>query len=290
MFLSDDQILCLNILPYYDNIHSICESDIEHLKQSNIIDKNKIELFNILMNHEKNNIKSCKFCNEEFQLITELKKHIVINCFYNELNNRENKNKNNNNNNSNNIITSNNCNNTLNNNINTLNNNNNNINIYLEIKTPLPFDSDWDISKINESNKERIIFSKYMYTELLEEILKNDINLNVIIDKEKDLGMVYKNDIDQYIQMKLKDIIENTMRKLNNHLIDINENDTRSFDEIIKFSRQMINKKHIDFQNNSNISETVKNCMSEIYETKKNDAKNIAKNIITKNNLIKKGY
>ena len=29
-----------------------------------------------------------------------------------------------------------------------------------------------------------------MYTELLEEILKNDINLNVIIDKEKDSGNI----------------------------------------------------------------------------------------------------
>ena len=68
-----------------------------------------------------------------------------------------------------------------------------------------------------------------MYTELLEEILKNDINLNVIIDKTNDSGMVYKNNIDKYIQMKLKDIISNTMEKLNNHLNDINKDDSRSF-------------------------------------------------------------
>jgi len=68
-----------------------------------------------------------------------------------------------------------------------------------------------------------------MYTELLEEILKNDINLNVIIDKDNDSGMVYKNNIDKYIQMKLKDIISNTMEKLNNHLNDINKDDSRSF-------------------------------------------------------------
>jgi len=53
------------------------------------------------------------------------------------------------------------------------------------------------------------MISQFMYTELLEEILKNDINLNVIIDKEKNSGMVYKNNIDKYIQMKLKDIISN---------------------------------------------------------------------------------
>ena len=52
---------------------------------------------------------------------------------------------------------------------------------------------------------------------LLEEILKNEINLNVIIDKDNDLGIVYKNDIDKYIQIKSKNIVDNTMIKLKNH-------------------------------------------------------------------------
>jgi len=86
-----------------------------------------------------------------------------------------------------------------------------------------------------------------MYTDLLEKILKNDINLNVIIDKEKESGMVYKNNIEQYIHMKMKDIIDKTMTKLNVHLNDINKSDTNSFQEVIKYSRQMINKKYIDY-------------------------------------------
>jgi len=34
-----------------------------------------------------------------------------------------------------------------------------------------------------------------MYTNLLTEILKNEINLNVIIEKDNDSGIVYKNEI-----------------------------------------------------------------------------------------------
>ena len=47
-----------------------------------------------------------------------------------------------------------------------------------------------------------------MYTKLLEEILKNEINLNVIIEDETNSGLVYKNDDDKYVNMKIHDIIE----------------------------------------------------------------------------------
>jgi hypothetical protein len=49
-------------------------------------------------------------------------------------------------------------------------------NIYIEIKNPIPFDEDWDISKIDEKTKTSLLFSKIMYTGLLDEILKNEIN------------------------------------------------------------------------------------------------------------------
>ena len=70
------------------------------------------------------------------------------------------------------------------------------------------------------------------------------------------------------------------MEKLNTHLNDINKNDTRSFHDIIKFSRQMINKKFNDFKNSDEIQKGVKNCMSNIYDNKKEDAITMAKNII----------
>jgi hypothetical protein len=277
IFLSDDQILCMSIISYYKNIHNINEDEIKLLKDSNILDINKKELFDKLDNIEKNNCKKCNYCNKEFSLINDLKKHFILYCFKKELENRKNKEESNKTNN----INSNNNNCDLTNiNINTLNQTNNitNItNLYFEIKSPIPFDKDWDISKIDEDKKAGIIISNYMYTKLLEEILKNEINLNVIIDKEKELGMVYQND--KYIQMKLKDIISNTMEKLNNHLNEINKENNNVFDEIVKFSRQMINKKYVDFNNKQNIQEGVKKCLSEIFENKKEEAVNIAKNI-----------
>ena len=295
MFLSDDQILYMSIISYYKNVHNITEDEIKLLKDSNIVDSNKKELFDKLDNIEKNNCKRCNYCNKDFNLINDLKKHFFLYCFKEELENRKNKegsNKTNNINSNNNNCDLTNINNI---NINTLNQTNNNItnitNVYFEIKSPISFDKDWDVSKIDSSKKTEIIVSNYMYSKLLEEILKNEINLNIIIDKEKELGMVYQND--KYIQMKLKDIISNTMEKLNNHLNEINKNNENGnlFDEIVKFSRQMINKKYIDFNNKENIQEGVKKCLSEIFENKKEKAVTIAKNIYeNKNDITFEGF
>ena len=287
IFMSDDQLIIFSLIPYYNNIHSIKNDELEHMKDSNIIDKNKNELFRELDNIEKNKLKICKYCNIEFTLINDLKKHLLINCFYNELIKRDNETKKENNN----IDAINNINisqcQTVNN---TNNTTNNNINIVLEIKNPIPFDNNWDISKINEGIKRDITFSNVMYTSLLEEILKNEINLNVVIDKDKDSGMVYKNDIDKYIQMKSKDIVVNTMEKLNFQLNEINKNNNISFKEIIDFSRQMINKKYNDYKKNQNIQENVGNIICDIFGNKKTEAIDIAKKVMESSNINKSGY
>jgi len=48
LFLSNDQILCLSLLPYYNNIHSVESTDIEHLKFSNIMESHKNNIFDTL--------------------------------------------------------------------------------------------------------------------------------------------------------------------------------------------------------------------------------------------------
>jgi hypothetical protein len=65
--------------------------------------------------------------------------------------------------------------------------------------------------------------------------------------------MVYKNDTDKYNQMKLKDIVHNTMKKLNEHLIDINKNDKMSVQEFIKNNKENINNKYVNFEKDENI-------------------------------------
>lgn len=307
MILSDDQILVSTLIPYCNNIQQITNNDILHLENSNIIYKNKNELFNEIDRIEKNKIKCCKYCNEEFSLIFLLKKHIIIKCFYMELLNRKKNLENNStefasssssfgknveeNTNFNNGIQNsiyNNCENINNTNIQTLNNNNNNISFFIGVNNPVPFDDEWDLSKIDESKKAKIFISQTMYTNFLKEILNNEINLNVVMDKENnDYCMVYKNNIDKYIQMKSKDIVEDTMKKLNCQLLYINKNDTNSFDEIIEFSRRMINKKYIDYQKNENIHKGVDNLICSIYDNKRSDALNVAKKVLKNKDKIK---
>ena len=287
---SDDQILILSLLPYVNGIHIVSDKEIENLKKSKILNNNINELINIINDVDKNKLKKCKYCDLEFNKIIDLRKHILLNCFYKELERREilqsefSTNKpvlegdyNTLNNNSHNV--------NLNNNQFTTNNNNITNHIYLDINNPVPFDNDWDISKIDKNAKIGIIFNKLMYTGLLEEILKNEMNLNVIIDKENQSGIVYKNDIDKYIEMKSQDIVNNTMEKLKNQLLDIN-NETKDmvFKENNDFNRRMITKKYIDYTRDVNIQEQVFDFISNAFDKKKDDAIKISKNVL-KNKL-----
>jgi hypothetical protein len=284
IFLSNDQLLVLSLIPFHNNIHSVSDNDILHLQHSNIIDKNKKELFDEIDRIEKNKIKICKFCNEEYPLIIDLKKHVILNCFFNELQKRQNINNNNN-------EVFNNCENiknthiqTLNNNSNnnSNNNNNNNISIFVDVNKPVPFDDEWELSHIEQDKKETLTISKTMYTSFLKEILKNDMNMNVIIDNDNnEVGMVYKNNDDKYIQMNSKDIAEKTMKKLNFHLNEMNKNnDCDSFEDVKTFSRRMINKKYIDYQKNDSIHKNVDDMIFSIYGNTKNQATNIAKKVL----------
>ncbi len=281
--LSEDQMIIFSLMPYNNEKNIICQTDIEHLSNSNFLYDNLEELTKILYDTYKNKSKICLYCKEEFVKFIDLRKHILTNCFINELHKKENdkKSANNvsvaNNNMSTNDSYNTNCNNTNNTNV-----TNNITNINIEFKTPVPFDDDWDISQINQEKKTTCLVSSIMYTELLKEILKNDTNLNVIIDKKSDSGMVYKNDIDKYIQMKIQDIIDNTMEKLKKHLLNINKEElkTKTIPEIIDYTRKIITKKHIDYEKNNNgIKKTVTNYISDIYHSKKDDAIKISSKI-----------
>jgi len=279
---SDDQILVLTLLSNKDKTN--IENEIQHLKKSNYINKNKADLIKIIDTIEKQRLKKCLYCEKEFQKINDLRKHILLNCFYNELQKNYEENDKNVQINTKDIsiigddnIINNHC------------TTNNTTNIYnIEFKNPVPFDGLWDISKIDAIYKERLIFSNFMYTKLLEEILKNEINLNVIIDKDNDSGVVYKNDIEKYIQMRSKDIVDNTMQKLKNHLIDIN-NDAKSESliECINFSKKIIEEKHENYNNNKIIQDSVKNIISTIFDSKKSDALDISININNEDKFIK---
>ena len=285
---SNDQLLILSLLPYIENNLSIKENEIDYLKNSNEIIKNKDKLLLILDNIDKQKLKICNCCSEKFKKIIELKKHILISCFYKKL-----EKENNNEKPTNNIEGNNNVINNQNITTNITNNITNNItHIHVDIKNLIPFDEDWDISKIDELMKTKLIFSNIMYTKLLEEILKNEINLNIIIDKNDDSGMVYKNNIDKYIKMKVKDIIDNSMEKLHKNLMEFNSNIfnekfyQNSFLNSLKQSKNLIESKHLDYKNNVEIQQNIINFISDMFEKKKEDAVEISNKIVNNNNLI----
>jgi len=281
---SNDQLFILSLIPYLENKHYIDEGEIDYYKNSNEMVKNKQELFFELEKVDKDKLKVCNFCSVKFEKNIDLKKHIIINCFFKKLE-KENKVK------KNHVLIKNSieCINEGNNN--NINNNitNNITNIHIDIKNIIPFDEDWDISNIDDYIKTKIIFSNIMYTKLLEEILKNEMNLNIIINKDDDSGLVYKNDIDKYINMKIKDIIDKSMEKLHKNLIDFNKNIfnenfyQKSFINTLLESKNLIETKHLDYKNNLEIQKNVIDYISDMFEKKKVDALEISNKILNNN-------
>jgi hypothetical protein len=224
--------------------------------------------------HEKKELFTCKKCNKSFTRKFSLERH-ETKCSYSIIeNNTEN-------NTVNNII--NNTNNTINA-INTINNNNIQINLQLEA-----FDNDWDVSKINKFTRHSLLLSKIMYTNLLQNILDNETNLNVIIEKESNVGIVYKNDVDKFIKMKLKDIVDNSMDKLNKHLKNFyneskNDEEFILMDKIFEDQKNLIDNKYNEYKDNEETQKKVEEYITDIYDKKKEDAIKLFNQVLTQNN------
>jgi hypothetical protein len=254
----------MTLLPYYNDKHTISITELEYLSKSNIVNKNKLELFNEIEIIEKNKEKKCKYCSEEFNLITELKKHIISKCFYEELCKRNINNEINKNNditidsyNTNNIINNNNCNIT----------NNNNYNLFFNL--PIPFEEDWDVSKIPSTAKNDIMISQFVFSRFLKEILSNENNSNVIIDKNNESGKVYINHKKQYIEMTEKDILMKTMEKLYDQLYDIIDNNKDSLKCVKEISKDYIHDKFNKYCKNNDIKEEINEIIIETYDNNK---------------------
>jgi hypothetical protein len=133
-----------------------------------------------------------------------------------------------------------------------------------------------------------------MYTNLLTEILENEINLNVIIDKKNndDVGWIYKNDDDKYIMMNIKDIVNNSMNKLYKKLNILNEDAIEKSDietDFLESTNYNIKKKYETYSNDTNVNNHVNNLISNIFYTKKDEALEISNKLnkdIDKNKSI----
>lgn len=262
--VSEDQMLVITLTPIYNEKHTINLSDLKHLNGSTIINRNKEELFAEIIYIEKNRIKTCKYCNEEFNLICDLKRHLIMYCFHNKLLN-DNKVT------TTNINESYNVNNSYNTN-NTNYNYNNNINLNIGgVKPPIPFEEKWDLSHLSIEKQLAINCSENMYSTLLKEILINDINNNIIINSNHKTGKVYMNHHDKYVNMKCADIADKTMEKLkiqlsstNKHLVDID--DIRYI--IYKTTDRCIRSKYNSYVDDKSIRDKVIPLICGIYESK----------------------
>jgi hypothetical protein len=273
-----------------------------------IINKNELKEYKNIFNDRKNlisklNIEKCCYkCNKNYDKIQDLRDHILLECFYDNPNNDNSININNSINNDTsiqNIDNSVNINDSVINIDNSINiNNDNSTNIILNIDKPIiSFDKDWDISNIDDIGKKlNILCSDILYSKLLQKILENKQNLNVIFDKKDNYGFVYKNDNEKYVNMKLNDIIESSMQKLHNNLLELNDSikshKYKNYNEYIEqtnINDEKIKKKMNEFIYKPEIKEHVSNVFSNIFHDKKDDSFDISKNIdYNINNLI--GY
>lgn len=170
-------------------------------------------------------------------------------------------------------------------NINNINNtlNNNTLNVTVNINKPLAFNEDWDLSKINNSEKHLLLFSNIMYTKLLEKILENEINLNVILDKNSNSGIVYTNNNNnkEYINMDFENIIKASMEKINKHLNNIYDDIDKNIigNDYIENCKKTIDEKYEKFVNNKNTQTIVETFLTDIYSKTNDKALQIMKDI-----------
>ena len=206
----------------------------------------------------------CNFCDKQFNLKYNLNKHIRNTHFKDD--------------NKKNIVINNIQNNTNNTNIQNIQNNINITNISLKIPELIPFDEEWDLSEIKNTDKHLLMISKIMYTQLLEKILENEKNLNIIIDKDNNTGLVYSNveNKKEYKNMEFEKIIEKSMEKINKHLIDIFKDISGNFNNLYYLdenNKKIINDKYRNFRIDKNIKKTVENYFFDIFN--KNNQKSI---------------
>lgn len=276
----EDEANKLSLLP----VIAVKEYDIS--KFSNIE-----EVFDYIKDKKQ---KKCIFCDLEFKRTCDLKRHIDKYCKninFDILKNNKNENVINhetvkNEEIQNNITT--NIQNNINGNI-TINFYNNNNNIVI-----VPFDNKFDTSELNDKEKIYLLMQDNKYSRTLEEILQNKNNQNILIDKSNNLGLVYKNDNDKFINMKTNDIIDTTMNKLYNHLLEfydeVNKNKYNLPD--LERHKKIIDQKYDDYKKDKNeqTKDIVKNILTDIFDKNKDNVIERFNLYIEQNQENKIGY
>ena len=130
-----------------------------------------------------------------------------------------------------------------------------------------------DTSHIDYKTLNNVLISNHLMMMYLEEILKNENNLNVILNNNDIEGLVF--DEKEYVKMKKEEITDKTINKINNDLNKFLEDDERKekiFNQYLENIKQRLEKKFIDFKKDNSIKNIVINLISTIYQNKKEEA------------------
>lgn len=261
-----------------------CIRNIESFKYKDE-DLEKVSLERIYIKEESNkNI--CELCNKQYSTPRTLNFHKLNNCKFNneKIDNEKNdipkKDKNTpkiiNNNISNTIY--NNCNNiTINNNIN------------INFSIAKDFNEEWDSTKINDNLKLILLLSNSKFTNTLENILENEVNLNVLIDNTSESGLVYTNN--SLKKMDIKDIVNKSMDKIYNQLCEFHNDliEPNRFDlnkDILSGELNTVKNKYEKYKKDIEMREKVNKLITNIYNKKKDETISELKSTI----ILSDGY
>jgi hypothetical protein len=271
-----NDILFLDDTALYNEslIKKISESEIKNEVKNDII---KIEDDNLNLTTETisdSNILNCNICNKKYSRKSSLKRHETLCTIRNKSEVENNINNNTNNGSINNIQ-------------NIQNIHNIQINLNIDGKKIIPFDEMWDTSMLDDLGKFSLFTSKTKFTNTMEKLLENDLNKNVLIEKEKNYGIVYKNENEKFTEMKIKDIIDVTMQKLyihlNNFYIDIKNNTDCNFNNILLHEKKNLDDKFLNYQNNDNTKKFVENSLSNAFQSVDEETLNLYKAVCIEN-------
>jgi hypothetical protein len=263
---------CTETAPNNENRENKCTETAPNNENSliDLIIKNK---------DEENNKNVCIFCNKKFTRGGSLRRHIDLNRCSKKDNIINAPSNNITNNTVNNTINNNTINNTLNINIGTLNEKNNII----------PFDSDWDLSKVDITTKICLFLSSIKYTKTMDEIFKNEKNLNIFIKDEKDAGIIYKNETEKLKEISINEIVDTSMKKLYKYLKQFyeeikNDNEYSLNLSYLEEELKNVENKYENYNESIKTQKTVKDLMINIYDKNKEKTFEIYNDIINNDN------
>jgi hypothetical protein len=154
------------------------------------------------------------------------------------------------------------------------------------------FDEDWSIEHIDHYLKLFILLSQTKYTDFLKEVMKNKENLNIILEKNSDSCLIYKNKT--YVKIKINELFDRLMVKINEQLQKIfdeylseKHNIEKSVLNTIKYEKINNNIKLEDYMNNSTLKKIVDTILLDILNKNREYALLVSKNL---GNVKKIGY